>query len=280
MKTKISAISFATYMLLGVVFTVFFTACIFGDEGPRVVMVKSLSDAKKKLAEYPYFPIGSTPDNPIYLMVRFDLGDMSKPDNNYLRLLEIIGKYGLYSELILGGSTTVFTNPPLIEAAKGMDKIVKITIPASTTRIALDANGKSPFFFYENLVNVSTADSKVTHIDDYAFSSCKSLKGVSFFTVKTVGREAFMGCENLMYVSFTHSLGTIGDKAFYDCSALELIYLPGKPPALGDSAFLGSTPDKFTIEIKKEYELAYRTWLTENASKFNNDGADVVKVLD
>jgi len=279
MKTKKSILFFVSYMLLGAVFTIFFTACNFFNESPHIIRVKSLSDAEEKLAEYS--PIGNTPDYPIHLMVSFDFGDMSKPDNNYLRLLEIIGKYGLYCELV-GGSTTVFTSPPLTEAAKGMDKIVKISIPVSTTRIALDANGKSPFFFYENLISVSTiSTSKVTHVDDYAFSSCKSLKGVSLYSVKTVGREVFIGCEKLMYVSFTILLETIGDKAFFDCSALESIYLPGKPPALGDSVFLGSTPDKFTIEIKKEYESAYRTWLTENASKFNNDGADVVfKVWD
>ena len=48
MKTKISAISFATYVLFGAVFTLFFTACPIGDEGPAIY-IYSLSDAKKNL---------------------------------------------------------------------------------------------------------------------------------------------------------------------------------------------------------------------------------------
>jgi len=49
-----------------------------------------------------------------------------------------------------------------------------------------------------------------------------------------------------------------------------------KPPTLGDSVFLGSTPAVFTLYIDRAYQGAYRTWIEENASKFNNDGKDVV----
>ena len=214
-----------------------------------------------------------------------DIGDLSQPDNDHLRLIEIIGNSGLYVSLRYGenkmGRTTLFTSPPLGEAVKGMEKIVSISLPIVTTSIMADKNGISPFFFYENLVGVSHStyayNSKITVIGDYAFSSCKNLKDVYMgSSVTTVGRKAFLGCENLESISFGTSLETIGDNAFYDCSALEIVIIEGTPPKLGDSVFLGSTPGTFTFYIELEYKEVYGAWLAENASKFNNNGEDII----
>ena len=217
------------------------------------------------------------------LFANFDIGDLSKPNNDYLRLLEIIGNSSLNNAFLLltgakMGGTTVFTSPPLNEAVKGMDKILSITIPNITTSIKADIDGKSPFLFYENLKNFYGGTSRdITEVEDYAFSLCKSLENVDFSnSIKTVGREVFIGCENLKQVNFSTTLETIGDKAFYDCGALERFSIQGKFPKLGDSVFRGSTPNKFTIVIKKEHEGSFGKWLTENASKFNNEGKDVV----
>jgi len=276
MKTKISALFIVWLIILGAFLTVCFTTCHGNELPPNIIRVISLSDAEKQLAEHTF--TGDSPKTPLTVKVSFDIGDLSKPDNNYLRLLEIIGNSGLYVDLTLPskmGGTTVFTSPPLIEAAKGMDKIVGITFSYITTSILADANGQSPFYFYENLKRVSTNYSQITHIGDYAFSSCKSLERVSVNSTKTVGREAFNGCENLKRIDFSIELETIGDEAFYDCSALERFSIRGNYPKLGDSVFLGSTPSRFTFYINKEYEGGFRRWINENASSFNNDGADI-----
>ena len=278
MKTKISALSLVLYIILYVFLAVYFTACPgWGELPPNEVHINSLSDAEKKLAEFSYPGVG-TPNYPVWVFVNFDLGDLSRPDNNYLRLLEIIEDSGLYVDLTLQNrmlEKNVFTSPPLSEAVKGMDKVVNISLHGIATSIMADSNEKSPFYFYENLVRVIGRGDNFTHIDNFAFSSCKSLERVDFYGVKTVGREAFNGCENLKRVDFPTALETIGDKAFYDCSALERLSIRGKYPKLGDSVFLGSTPSRFIFNINKEYEGGFRRWINENASSFNNDGADI-----
>jgi len=282
MKTKKSIFLLAIYILLGVVFTVFFTACIFGDEDPQIIRVSSLSDAKKKLADYSFSDVGLSPEKPVEIYVNFDIGNLSQP-GSYLQLIEIIGDSGLYARLILPskmGGTTVFTSPPLNNAIKGMDKIVYISLPSVTTSIIADKNGISPFFFYENLIGVgsSLSNPKLTEIGDYALSSCKKLGGmnIGLTAVKTIGREAFRGCENFRSISFGTSLETIGDNAFYDCNAFEIIVMKGKPPKLGESVFLGNTPAALTLYIEPEHEALYRAWLADNASKFNNNGEDII----
>ena len=279
MKAMISALALARYMVPLLLFTLYFTACFIKNGDPTSISVNSVSDAEKKLAAHTF--TGDSPDYPLYVVVNFDLRDLSQPDNDYLRLLEVIGDSGLYADLTLGiakmGGTTVFTSTPLDEAVKGMDKIVRIWLPFISTSIMADTNGKSPFFFFENLVMVSGSATKITEIGDYAFSSCKSLKLVDTgVLVSSIGRETFWGCKNLEIIYTGSSLEIIGDKAFFDCSALELITMRGTPPALGDSVFLGSTPGRLTFQIEKEHEWLYRTWLAENASKFNNNGADIV----
>ena len=102
MKTKISVLVFARYIVLTAVFSLCFTAC-FGWSIPTEIHVYSLSDAKKKLAEYNFGSVGLSPDNPLDVFVRFDIGDLSQPGNNYLRLIEIIGDSGLYVRLLLSG---------------------------------------------------------------------------------------------------------------------------------------------------------------------------------
>jgi len=279
---KTYALAIARNIILCLVLVVCLTAC-FGDWSiPTEIHVNSLSDAEKKLADYNFASVGLSPDNPLDVFVKFDIGDLSQPNNDYLRLIEIIGKYGLYVYLRHGenkmGGTTMFTSPPLDKAIKGMEKIINIVLPIATTSIMADKNGRSPFFFYENLISVgaSVFTPKITEIGDYAFSSCKKLEGAKWGSVKTVGREAFRGCEELKHILFDFSLETIGESAFFDCSSLGKVRMKGKPPTLDDSVFLGSTPSTLTFYIEQEHEMVYRAWLAENASKFNNNGEDII----
>jgi hypothetical protein len=249
-----------------------FTAC-WGIDDPDIIVIRSLSDAEKKFSNLRNRP---SPDDRVHLRVFINLGDLSQPDNNYLRLLEIVENYNLYAYLDLASTTmdgTLFTVPPLDEAVKGMDRITGISFPAIITSIMADNNGKSPFFFYENLSRVSRTSWQAApvKIGDSIFSFLKKLKTVSIGLLKTVGNEAFRGCENLNWISLS-SVETIENYAFYDCSALERLSMPIEPPLLGNSVFLGSTPNNLILEILKSSEELYCAWLVENASKFNNNG--------
>jgi hypothetical protein len=48
---------------------------------------------------------GKSPDWPQYVQVSINLGDLSQPDNDYIRLLAVIGKVGKYVHLALSGCT-------------------------------------------------------------------------------------------------------------------------------------------------------------------------------
>ena len=262
------------YAALAAAFVLCFTAC---GRSPLDLKVYSLKDAEKKLAEHGY---GGSPEKAISLEVYMNLGDLSQPNNNYLRLLEVIGKSGKYVGLWLGGCkmgrTTVFTSPPLSKAAVGMDKILGIYFPSVTESIEADKNGRSPFFFYENLRRVETYNQVLTKIGNNAFSFCRSLESVNLPDVKTIGNEAFRGCENLKEVNLS-ALKIIGNSAFFECSSFERIYLYyTTPPSLGNDVFLGSTPSDFVIIRNNESSDLFSEWLAENASKFNNDGKDIV----
>ena len=237
-----------------------------------VIYVNSLSDAEKKFAEHKYG--GDTPWKPVEVHVRMDIGDLSRSDNDYFRLLEIIGNYDIYVELLLGGvgmgGTTVFTSPPLNEAVKGMEKVIKILLPRTAISVIAASNEISPFYFYENLIEVRFAGIGLSEIGDFAFRSCKSLIDIDMRSaVKTIGKEAFAYCENLKKLTFGASLESIGDRAFFDCETLSMIRMPGKPPTLGEGVFLGNTPCDLTFYV--EYKSPFRSWLDENASKFKFD---------
>ena len=241
---------------------------------PDCLFIYSMKDAEKKIPAHPY---GDSPERAIYLEVCMDMGDTSQPDNNYLRLLEVIGKSGKYVWLAFGGAAggeTVFTSPPLNEAAKGMDKIIGTSFPNNTKSIEADTNGVSPLFFYENLKWV-VGNKGLTEISASAFRSCKGIERAEYLPAKIIGEDAFRGCENLKTVD-VFSVETIGDNAFFNCSSLEYITFLGAPPKLGSGVFLGSTPSNFTIIRMKESVYLYTKWLSDNASNFNNGGKDIV----
>lgn len=80
----------------------------------------------------------------------------------------------------------------------------------------------------------------VTIINDDAFSSCKSLTGITISdSVTTIGVRAFWGCSNLENVTIGDSVTEIGNDAFRDCSGLKSIVIPDSVTVIGDSAFHG-----------------------------------------
>ena len=81
----------------------------------------------------------------------------------------------------------------------------------------------------------------VISIDDYAFSSCRSLNKVVIYenSVKTIGMAAFEYCSSLADIVLPEGVTTIARSAFGGCSSLSRIDLPEGVTTIGHSAFYG-----------------------------------------
>lgn len=121
-------------------------------------------------------------------------------------------------------------------------------------------NSSNPYFVMQNgvLYNKSktkliyaaspadnfTVPSTVTAISAYAFSHGNitprnTIQKITIpSSVKTIGDDAFLNCDDLTTVTFSGTgLTTIGEEAFFGCSALTTLNLPSTLTSIGDSAF-------------------------------------------
>jgi hypothetical protein len=110
-------ISFKSLRYFAIVFVFYFTACPAYD--PHFPPITSIKEAEEWLATQKR---GDSPDNPLFMRIEMDLGDLSKPDNNYLHLLAAVEKTKKFVQLGLNqstmGGTTVFTSYPFTEAPR------------------------------------------------------------------------------------------------------------------------------------------------------------------
>ena len=82
-----------------------------------------------------------------------------------------------------------------------------------------------------------TIPASVTHIGDYAFSSCEGLTQVTIpDSVTHIGKGAFIYCA-LEQLTIPGSVTSIGDEAFHKCFDLEQLTIPGSVTSIGKEAF-------------------------------------------
>lgn len=82
----------------------------------------------------------------------------------------------------------------------------------------------------------------ITHINDYAFSSCKSLISITIpSSVISIGDYSFENCSSLDNIIIPNSVTTIGSYAFQDCSALTNITISNSVKSIGENAFADCT---------------------------------------
>ncbi len=106
----------------------------------------------------------------------------------------------------------------------------------------LSMSGKSsaPWTSYSNSLTELVINSGTTHIGDYAFYNCFSLKSISIPDgVKSIGQRAFSCCSSLEAISIPDSVVSIESSTFSACSALKNITVPGGITNISASAFYG-----------------------------------------
>lgn len=84
-------------------------------------------------------------------------------------------------------------------------------------------------YINNELITDVTIPATITTLNDYAFSSCESLKTVTIpDTVHSIGASAFSTCHNLesVTISDTSQLAEIGSYAFLECYKLTEINIP------------------------------------------------------
>ena len=169
-----------------------------------------------------------------------------------------------------------------------------VTIPNSVTKI-----GDGAFRWCESLQSITIPNS-VTKIGEGAFCGCN----ICFFTcnstyfqnddvclfnkdktaivgrikdcvnyiipnsVKSIGDEAFYGCESLQSITIPNSVTSIGDGAFYGCESLQSITIPNSVTNIGFLAFyscksLQSVTIPNSVTNIGNYAFSYCTHLDE-----------------
>jgi hypothetical protein len=184
---------------------------------------------------------GGSPDNPVILRLKLDLGDMLRDGSAWRKLLRDIDEEGEYVSLDLSECTMSGTMFNLDgNVITGKDKIVTITLPDTATSIPNGSSAHPSFDYFTNLASFSGAG--LSSIGNYAFFNCASLTQSSLPDgLVSIGNCAFEGCTNLALDSLPAGLRSIGFSAFSQCTNLALTSLPDGLCSIGRSAFSDCT---------------------------------------
>ena len=125
----------------------------------------------------------------------------------------------------------------------------------------IELSSKSPTIKYYvdgELLERLVIPDEVTSIREYAFNCGKEIREIVFHeNVKTIGRSAFLGCENLELTrdKLPNYLQTIGAYAFAKCKKISKVGIPSSVTEIGEAAFAmcsGMTQCIFAQEIQIE----------------------------
>lgn len=125
----------------------------------------------------------------------------------------------------------------------------------------IELSSKSPTIKYYvdgELLERLVIPDEVTSIREYAFNCGKEIREIVFHeNVKTIGRSAFLGCENLELTrdKLPNYLQTIGAYAFAKCKKISKVGIPSSVTEIGEAAFAmcsGMTQCIFAQDIQIE----------------------------
>ena len=88
-------------------------------------------------------------------------------------------------------------------------------------------------------IKVANIPTHVIGIADKVFVGCEHLTSISIpdNSVRTIGKEAFNGCQALNSVTIGEGVTKIGEKAFYDCTSLNSVTIGDGVTSIGYEAF-------------------------------------------
>ncbi|MDR2907149.1 MAG: leucine-rich repeat domain-containing protein, partial [Bacteroidales bacterium] len=99
-------------------------------------------------------------------------------------------------------------------------------------------DGADPIVYNNSEVRRIIIEDGVTHIGNYAFSTCKNLTSVSIGKgVKSIGQSAFIICEALPSIIIPENVTSIGAQAFLGCTNLAVVFFEGNMPTFGSDVF-------------------------------------------
>ena len=136
----------------------------------------------------------------------------------------------------------------------GTEENAEIIIPSSIVTIKSGAFSQSL-----NIISVVfDIDSKISIIEEKAFSNCKYLSSISLNRITKIGNEAFLDCSSLTTLSFGSSLESIGSNCFEGCSKLETVTFEktSKSLILNNESFLGCT-NLQSIDLKEGLTMIF-----------------------
>ena len=155
------------------------------------------------------------------------------------------------------GTTAVVVGPA---NHRNKDNLVRVNVPAGVVYggyaysvVAIDDYAFQDFI---NIADISIA-SNVTSIREGAFAWCTGLKKLNLDETKieTIGKRAFIGCQNIAEISLPKTLKYIGEEAFMLCYSLISLSIPSSVRTIEGKAFYSCTLLTTVVLNPKELSL-------------------------
>lgn len=118
----------------------------------------------------------------------------------------------------------------------------KVIIPAEYNGLPVTVIGESAFY-YSLTAKTIIVPSTVETIESGAFHRCKMLTNIVFeegSELRSIGDDAFLFCDSLLYIYLPEKLEYIGGEAFRGCYLLKDITLPDNIMYIGADVFTGT----------------------------------------